>query len=49
MGKEVERHVTLLEYQHDMLRALAKMERRSMRNTVAILVEEAMKKLKAKK
>jgi len=43
--KEKEKHVTLLEHDHDRLRALAELTKRSMRNTVVMLVDEALKKV----
>ena len=46
--KTTEKHVTLLTADHDKLRKLATLQKRSMRNTVTILVDEALKKLAKK-
>jgi len=46
--KSHERHVTLLLPDHDNLRELAKLQKRSMRQCVAKLVEDALKKEKDK-
>ena len=43
-GKK-EKHVTLLEVDHDKLRELAKITKRSMRQTVVVLVDDAFKKI----
>ncbi len=45
LPKEKEKHVTLLETDHDKLRKLAKLQKRTMRNTVVVLVDEALKKM----
>ena len=45
--KEKEKHVTLLESDHEKLRELAKLTKRTMRNTVVVLVNDALKKLGA--
>ena len=42
-------HVTLLEEQHNQLRELAKLQGRSMRNTVAFLVKKELAKEKGKR
>ncbi len=43
--KEKECHLTMLERDYERLRTLAESQRRSMRNTVVMLLDEALKKV----
>ncbi len=49
VNKIKECHVTMLKPDHDKLRELATLQKRTMRNTVTLLVEKALKEEKAKK
>ncbi len=44
MSNQKDKHVTLLAEDHKKLKELADLQKRSMRNTVAILIDEALKK-----
>ena len=48
MSKLVDKHVTLLAEDHAKLKQLADLQKRSMRNTVAILIDNELKRLEIK-
>ena len=43
--KDVEKHVTLLEPAHELLKKVAKKEHRSMRQTLTVMIQDRAKEL----